>query len=382
MLLHLNSQTYNKEQILLTHSFTDSYVDKTLQFCKSWLAGDNEFIIHTSGSTGTPKPILISRLQMSTSAAMTSQKLGLYAKTKALVCLNTDYIAGKMMLVRGLEHNWELFVVEPSNLPFKDFANRNINIQIDFAALVPTQLQNTIEIALQEQNNDEDKHKISLQFLNHMKAIIVGGAVVSVYLEKLIQKYLTVPVYSTYGMTETVSHIALKRLNGNYQEQYFSLMPNIEITTNEYNCLKIKGVVTQNEWLQTNDLVNLVIDDAKMILGFEWLGRIDNIVNSGGIKILIEKVERKIEELLNEFSLEKRFFVGSLADDFLGEKLILIIEDKQWTKTIETKFMESLRDKLPKYEVPKQVFFINKFIETETKKINRKKNIEIISKKL
>jgi O-succinylbenzoic acid--CoA ligase len=105
-------------------------------------------------------------------------------------------------------------------------------------------------------------------------------------------------------------------------------------------------------------------------------------VNSGGIKILIEKVERKIEELLNEFSLEKRFFVGSLADDFLGEKLILIIEDKQWTKTIETKFMESLRDKLPKYEVPKQVFFINKFIETETKKINRKKNIEIISKKL
>ncbi len=377
MLLHLNSQEYNKEQILLTNSFTDSYEDNILQFCQIWLQGKTEFTINTSGSTGIPKPILISRTQMLASAAMTSKKLELYANSKALVCLHTDYIAGKMMLIRGMEHDWELFVKKPTNFPFKDFINTNENIQLDFAALVPTQLQQTIEMALQESLQEQNSTNNIFNYLNKMQAIIVGGATISIYLEKLIQKYLTVPVYSTYGMTETVSHIALKKINGNNKQEYFSLMPNVEIETNDRNCLKIRGIVTKNEWIQTNDLVNLVFENSNLV-GFEWLGRIDNVVNSGGIKIQLEKIEREIELFFSEFASTKRFFVAGLQDNFWGEKLILVIEDSKWSSLEESKLLEYLGNNLTKYEIPKQVFFIEQFIETETKKINRKKNLEFI----
>ena len=379
MLLHLNSQEYNKEQILLTNSFTDSYDDNILQFCQIWLQGKTEFTINTSGSTGIPKPILISRTQMLASAAMTSRKLELFANSKALVCLHTDYIAGKMMLIRGLEHDWELFVQKPTNFPLQDFISANGNIQLDFAALVPTQLQQTIEMALQEQettNNTKNTNNI-FNYLNKMQAIIVGGATISIHLEKLIQKHLTVPVYSTYGMTETVSHIALKKINGNNKQEYFSLMPNVEIEINDRNCLKIKGIVTKNEWIQTNDLVNLVFENANLV-GFEWLGRIDNVVNSGGIKIQIEKIEREIELFFSEFANAKRFFVAGLQDNFWGEKLILVIEDSKWSSLEEKKLLEYLGNHLTKYEIPKQVFYIEQFVETETKKINRKKNLEVI----
>lgn len=385
MKIHINQHTYSAEQVLAISSFSDSYEDKTLEFCKNWLLGNETFIIHTSGSTGTPKPISITRSQMEASAKMTAQKLQLFEGTKALICLNTTYIAGKMMLVRGMLHNWEMYIIEANNLPFND-----LDFDLDFTALVPTQLQQTLEQALKTQNLEQIPKVITL--INTMKAIIVGGAAISVYLENLIKTYLTVPIYSTYGMTETVSHIALKKIstqnkeitNNHLENNYFSVMPNIEIDIDTHNCLKIKGLVTNHEWLQTNDLVELVRNETDDILGFNLLGRVDNVVNSGGLKIQIEKVERQIGEIFTTWSSEKgfqkRFIVGGLADDFWGEKLVLLIEDNTWELQQIHELQNLLHAKLTKYEIPKSIIFIDKFIETETAKINRKASLKIAEK--
>ncbi len=387
MKIYINQHSYSAEQILAILSFSDSYEDKTLEFCKNWLLGNETFVIHTSGSTGTPKAISITRNQMEASAKMTAQKLQLFEGTKALICLNTAYIAGKMMLVRGMLHGWEMYIIEANNLPFND-----LNVELDFTALVPTQLQQTLEQALKTQNSEQIPKVITL--LNKMKAIIVGGAAISVYLENLIKTYLTVPIYSTYGMTETVSHIALKKIpskdelnkntDNHLENNYFSVMPNIEIDINIDNCLKIKGLVTNQEWLQTNDLVELLRDKNNDILGFNLLGRVDNVVNSGGLKIQIEKVERQIEEIFTTFStgkdFQKRFILGGLADDFWGEKLVLLIEDSTWELQQIHELQDLFHSKLAKYEIPKNIIFIDKFIETETTKINRKASLKMAEK--
>ncbi len=195
-----NQQQFSFDEILnFQEVTTQSYLSQTLQFCKDWLLGKETFRILTSGSTGAPKPIEISRKQMLASAKATAKALDLQAGDTALVCLNTNYIAGKMMLVRGLEIGMNMIVVEPSSAPFT-----TINTQfptINFYAFVPLQLLTLL------------KNDIHIGTLNRAKAIIIGGAAVDKALENRLQA-ISAPIYATYGMTETVSHIALKRLNG------------------------------------------------------------------------------------------------------------------------------------------------------------------------
>jgi O-succinylbenzoic acid--CoA ligase len=242
-------------------------------------------------------------------------------------------------------------------------------------ALVPTQLQQTLELM---------PEKIAL--LNQMQAIIVGGAAISVSLEKLIQKHLTVPVYSTYGMTETISHIALKQINpiqNNFSNTtYFSLLPNIEVDVDIRNCLKIKGLVTNNLWIQSNDLVKLEYDRNRNIVGFSYLGRVDNVINSGGVKIQVEKVEQQIEEILCNLGMQNRLLLLGIPDNFWGEKLVLLIEDSAWNQEKIDFIMAKMATKITKYEIPKEIYFFEKFIETPTAKINRKENYKRIIAKL
>ena len=176
------------------------YEADALAFCRAWLSGQTEFTLHTSGSTGTPKPIRLTRAQMRASAHLTGQTLGLRAGDVALVCLNIRYVAGVMMLVRGLELGLPMTIIEPAGNPLAGFDPANV--RFDFTALVPLQLQHIL---------DDTPEKLAI--LNRMKAILVGGAVVSPALEQALQ-VITAPIFSTYGMTETVSHIALRRLNG------------------------------------------------------------------------------------------------------------------------------------------------------------------------
>ncbi len=361
--------TTELKQLTVNEEFKEDYSRQTLMFCKAWLDGQEEFLLHTSGSTGKPKPILLTRHQLQTSATLTAQKLQLFEGTTALVCLSTQYIAGLMMLVRGLVNGWHLTVIAPTQLPFATF-----DTSFDFVALVPAQLQQTF--ALQPE-------KIAL--LNQMKAILVGGAAVSESLAATIRNRLTAPVYSTYGMTETVSHIALQRLNDNLQNtanQYFSLLPTTQINTDERGCLRIQSSLTQGEWLQTNDVVSLVYEAAnsQQPIGFRWLGRADNVINSGGVKIQIEEVEQKIERILLHFSLTPRIAITSSTHEIWGEQVILAIEGRNWEQTLLEKLQTALAQSLKKYEIPKKIVFLALFPETPTAKINRSLLKEQVSK--
>jgi o-succinylbenzoate---CoA ligase len=361
--IFIGNKLWTLAEIAATADFGEGYVAQTLSFCQSWLGRQQQFLMLTSGSTGKPKEIMLHRSQMQASAEMTAQKLQLFAGTKALVCLHTGYIAGRMMLVRGLVHGWQLFVNEPNSLPFTD-----LETPLDFVALVPAQLQQTLTLQPQ---------KIAL--LNQMQAILVGGAAVSVALENLICQNLQVPVFNTYGMTETVSHIALKQLNGTAQQAFFSLMPDTEIGLDDRKCLKIKSLATKNEWIQTNDLVSFVYENSnemaqnkQNIVGFHWLGRADNVINSGGVKIQVEEVEHKIEKILADLQQFKRFVVLGLPHEVWGEQVVLAIESEEWASDLVATLQIALQKTLQRYEIPKIIAFIPKFEETATAKIDRK----------
>ena len=328
---------------------TSDYDKKAIDFCEKWLAGQKEFILKTSGSTGEPKPIILTRQQMITSAKLTGVTFGLKHFDRALVCLNVDYIAGIMMLVRGMELGLRLTIVEPDGNPLKNLENE----VFDFFAFVPLQLQNLLE------------NKIYVQKLNQAKAIIVGGAAVNEVLENKIQQ-LQVAVYSTYGMTETVSHIAIKRLNGQNINDYFQVLGGVKIGTDSRNCLNIIAKASNNQLVQTNDIVEIINDQT-----FKLIGRIDNIINSGGIKIQLEKVEKLIEndiKILNP----KRYFAYGIADEKLGQKLVLFIEGNQFEEAEKSTFLKNIQSVLSKYEVPKEIYVVDKFIELPTGKIDKK----------
>lgn len=328
---------------------TDIYFQQAWAFCQSYLSGQEAFFLQTSGSTGLPKSICLTRTQMQASTFITKQALGLEKGQNALVCLNTAYIAGTMMLVRGMEIGLTLHIVPPSADPFLALPS---NISIDFAAFVPLQMQTLLE---------QRKHDL----LNQLKVIIVGGAAVGSHLLTEIQS-LEVPVFSTYGMTETVSHVALRKLNGADASEYFKLLEGIETATDERGCLRLRGAVTNNEWIQTNDVVAFM-DNRH----FQLLGRADNIINSGGIKIQLEKVEQAIEKIWSDSS---RCFVWWKPDIRLGQKLILVVENDQIYDLND--FRKDLESLLNPYEIPKEVLFAKKFMETPTGKVDKQRTFE------
>ena len=329
------------------------YEQKVFDFCEKWLSGQQEFILKTSGSTGEPKPILLTRFQMEASARLTGKTFDLQQGDKALVCLNVDYIAGIMMLVRGMVLGLELTIIEPNSNPLENLENE----EFDFAAFVPLQLQNI----LQDGNQ--------IEILNKMKSTIVGGAAINEVLEQQIQP-LQVPVYSTYGMTETVSHIAIRRLNGENKSNNFQVLEGVTIGVDERNCLNIIADASNNELVQTNDIVEIINEKE-----FKLIGRFDNIINSGGVKIQLEKVEKVAEKFIQN----SRFFAFGINDLALGQKLILVIETEFFPKEKEFNLSQKLKENLSKYEIPKQIFIVEKFSETPTGKIDKKATIKTLN---
>lgn len=326
----------NKEELL---DYSESISKPIFAFLSEFLSDAIIVKVQTSGSTGVPKIIEIKKEFFINSAIATGEFFDLKEKTTALMCLNPEYIAGKMMLIRALVLGWELDVVSPSSNPLS-----NIEKVYDFSAMVPLQVSN------------------SMGYLHKIKKLIVGGGVVSKGLESKLEN-LTTEVFATYGMTETVTHIAVKKLNGIEKkgENYF-LLENVKITKDQRNCLVIDAPNVSDTKIVTNDIVTIISDNE-----FEWLGRIDSIINSGGLKLIPEQIEQKLSKIISQ-----RFFISSLSDDTLGEKVILIIEGEE--KSVDF----SSVDNLSKYEIPKEVFFLPKFIETETKKIHRKKTLELL----
>ena len=238
------------------------------------------------------------------------------------------------MLVRGFILGWEIDFVEPTSTPLE----RN-DQTYDFGAMVPLQVQH------------------SLDKLPKIKKLIIGGAKVS---SSLAQELLEIPteIYETYGMTETITHIAAKKVG----EEAFKTLPNVTVSEDERHCLVITAPNILQEPITTNDAVNVLNENE-----FIWLGRIDNVINSGGVKLFPEQIEEKLSH-----KIDRRFFIASQESPELGEKLVLAVEGDPYI------IDEHAFGDLGKYERPKVVLFIPKFLETPTGKVLRKESLESV----
>lgn len=331
------------------------YEAKAVHFCRAWLSGQSSFTLPTSGSTGTPKPITLSRSQMAASARLTGQTFGLQPGDRALACLNVSYIAGVMMLVRGLELDLDLTVLEPTSDPLRGF--RPETASFTFAAFVPLQMHTLL-----------DAGGRSLPILNRMKAILVGGAAVDQSLAHRLQA-IEAPVFSTYGMTETVSHIAVRRINGPDRTDVFRALDGVTIGVDERSCLLIKAAATDFQTVQTNDVVELI--DASH---FRLLGRADSIINTGGVKVQPERVEEVIAGVLAQEKNPTRFFVYGVPDERLGQQVVLFVEAEiNWPESRIDVFKNAIREELGPYAVPRNVVAVPVFAETPTGKIDKKR---------
>jgi len=307
-------------------------------FIMQWFGASDFVGANTSGTTGKPKAIWLPKELMRQSANSTVSFFELHQGDVALLCLSVNYIAGKMMVVRALESGLDLMLCEPGVESLN-----SIKGQIDFCAMVPYQVSQAME-------------KFPNIF-SHIKTLIIGGARVNSDLEEKIQSIET-KCYSTYGMTETMSHIALMRLNRRENDVYRCL-PNIDISIDDRGCLVIDS--WGGEIIVTNDIVEIVGDNS-----FIWQGRYDNVINSGGIKLIPESLEQKVSELLDD-----RYVFSSVSDTYLGEKLVLVIESEQYSDNDLNTLKEKLKSKLGKYEMPRQIVFVDKFKETISGKIIR-----------
>lgn len=304
------------------------------KFLTEWLNNNDYIRVPTSGSTGTPKKINILKTQMINSAVATGIFFKLESGTRALLCLPASYIAGKMMLVRAMILGWDLHIKSPEKNAIKQ------NDQVyDFVAMVPYQVHH------------------SLKHLNKVKKLIIGGAAISKKLIKELQNIDT-EVFATYGMTETVSHIAIRPINGLAKSNYYHALPDVKFSIDQRDCLVIEASQVSKLKILTNDVVKLISNNT-----FEYLGRFDNIINSGGIKLFPEQIEVKLAKFIN-----RPFIIASEKNEALGEQLILIFEEDSSESILDIKEAFSI---LSNYERPKKIYSFSKFPITETKKIKR-----------
>lgn len=332
----LNGHEFNKESLselaITLVKDGEAYEKELGDFILQWF-DENDFVtLTTSGTTGTPKNIKLEKQAMVHSALATGEFFRLKPGDSALLCLPTRYIAGKMMFVRAVVLGLELDYINPSKEPLN-----NTDKVYDFVAMVPMQVQN------------------SITQIEQCKKLIIGGAKLDDGIKELLKDML-VEVYETYGMTETITHIAAKRI----EERYFTALPHANISKDERGCLIIEAPLVANGLIITNDLIEMAND-----IQFEWIGRVDNVINSGGVKLIPEKIEQKLSEYI-----PYRFFVIGKEDQDLGQKLVLVIEQESYT------LLPEALDSLEKYERPKEVLFVKHFKETPTGKILRRETIE------
>lgn len=314
-----------------------------VSFLTEWFDSREYVIGHTSGSTGTPKEIRLLKSDMMASARLTNEFFGINDRSVLLLCLSPNYIAGKMMIVRTLLSGANLLVVKPSSSPLKE-----INRCIDFAAMVPMQVQESLA------------DPVTRERISCIRQLIIGGAAVSSALE-LALSGLPVRCFSTYGMTETVSHIALRELNTRYPG--YTALGNVTFSQDNRECLCIHAPHLSNVVFVTNDIVRLSGKNR-----FEWLGRYDNVINSGGVKLFPEEIEKKISGLIPG----KRYYITGMSDGRLGQKAVLVIEDEVWTNNRLIELNAKMKRSLSAYQVPKEIRFMPHFHETYSGKIIRK----------
>ena len=343
--LRYQSYHYSKSQPLPNLEELPEFAQVAFAFCRDWLDGKDSFVQMTSGSTGTPKLQEITRQQLVASASATGAFFGVDSEFKLLCCLNPAYIAGKMMLVRALVWDCPITLVEPSANPLL-----GLEEQFSFVALVPLQ----VEAGLSEEK--------SRKLLQSIPQVLIGGAALPHKIQQeLVQQGIR--AWQSFGMTETVSHIALAPIGTG--ELIFQTLPGVEIGVSENQCLWIQSTMSGSAKIQTNDSIELRSKNS-----FVWLGRADFVVNSGGIKLFPEQLEKKISALMsNSYPGVPYFFYGE-ADERLGQRLVLYVEGEQSALTLEV-LEEELKKFLDKFEIPKQIYLLPRFKYTPSGKINR-----------
>jgi len=310
------------------------------EFLAEWRNESPYVEVKTSGSTGEPKRMLVEKQRMRASARITCDFLGLRSGDTALLCMPLDYIAGKMMVVRALERDLRLTTVEPSGHPLAAEQGDGYT----FAAMVPMQVYNSLQVP-------EERER--LKGIRHL--IIGGGAIDEALAEEL--KLFPNNVWSTYGMTETLSHIALRRLSGPEASEWYTPFPSVGVSLSEDDCLVIDAPEVCKERLVTNDIAELATQSQT----FRILGRKDNVICSGGIKIQAEEVERMLKA-----HLRVPYLISKKADRKFGEVVVLLTEGNvEEARTV----CEAV---LPKYQRPKAYVHVSEIPMTETKKPARR----------
>lgn len=308
-------------------------------FLNEWFDASPVITVHTSGSTGVPKGLVVRKDRMMQSARLTCEFLNLQAGDTALLCMNLRYIGAMMMVVRSLVAGLNLAVRPASGHPLSD-----VEVPLKFAAMVPLQVYNTLRVPAERKR------------LEHTDILIIGGGAVDDSLEAEL-KTIPIAAYSTYGMTETLSHIALRRLNGEAASKCYYPFPSVELSLSAENTLIVKAPLICDDVLQTNDIACLCSDG-----GFTIAGRKDNVINSGGIKIQAEEMENRLQPFI-----PVPFAVTAVPDPRLGQALTLLIAGKPDIKELENK----LQAVLETYYRPKHIFITELIPQTENGKIDR-----------
>ncbi|WP_185855321.1 acyl-CoA synthetase family protein [Blattabacterium cuenoti] len=329
-----------------TCSISNNWKNSILEFLRNWNDNTSTIVTSTSGTTtGIPKKIFLKKEYMYRRATITVDFLKLNKKKiKGFLCLPINYIAAKMFLIRAIIFQWKVYCIKPTSNPLK-----NIKEYFDISSMIPIQVS------------------FGIKNINYIKTILIGGTFISKSLEVKLQKVIT-NCYVTYGMTETAGHIALRKINGLDRNRYYKSFYDVIIFSDKRNCLNIYTSI--NSLIVTNDIV-----DIKSKNTFIWIGRYDNIINSGGIKIIPELIEKYISIYI---PYNKRFFISSIPDDMFGEKIILVIEGNPFTLKIPNYIFFGEK----KYFKPKKIFFITNFIENSFGKVKKKEIVKhIIMKK-
>lgn len=361
VLLTINNKPYTQQTLLqlceekVSSQSTPTWERDIYIFIREWLSDADYIEVKTSGSTGEPKIIKLQKKWLEYSAAQTCNFFNLNSESSALLCLPAAYIAGRMMIVRAFVSGMNLVTVEPSsnpfiNHPFIQSCQRQSGIQpfnpyIDFTALTPFQLHQSLQ---------------TLKSNPLVKSIIVGGGEVSPTLERELQQ-LPIDIFATYGMTETSSHIALRKVNGSQRKDFYTIIGDTVIGIDNRGCLTLENQHLFEGRLVTNDIVEVLSSSE-----FRWLGRYDNVINSGGIKIMPEEVEQALANLHTS-----ALVISSIPDEKLGEAVVMAVESTGMTEEDKYSLLAQIKKLVHPYAVPRQIFVITQIPKTPTGKVDR-----------
>ncbi len=334
---HGTHLTIEGDRLYVTGKTQRNFRNAVQEFEKAWRNGEKTMTVKTSGSTGTPKEILAEKRYMAASAAMTCDFLGLKSGDTALLCMPLQYIAGKMLAVRAFTRGLKLIAVAPSSHPFAALHRAPV-----FAAMTPQQVCETLRVPREA------------AMLRNVRQLIIGGGAVSPELAARLKRFTNGQVWSTYGMTETLSHVALRRLNGPEAAEYYRPLPGVNLSLSPEGCLVIDAPVIGVRGLATNDLAVIHSDGT-----FEITGRRDNVICSGGLKMHIEDLESRLS------ALPVPYLVTAVPDAVYGETVTLLYEG---VPELAEELQAICRERLARYEVPKHYWAVNALPKTPTGK--------------